>query len=1628
MAKTLVARGQATINIQKDGYTITQSLGEYVFPADQNGKILTAISVTSTILVTQADSKFTNFTIGTVTKPTGFSAVTVDNSKKSVTFAVAANTTTLADHGSIDIPIVISGTTYHLTFVWSKAKKGATGNPGADANLLDWVKEWNTGKTLINSNTVITPKLFAGAKNSDGTISGIAIGNFALSTKTSSGIITTETVNGIYGFKNGYKTFFVDNGGNVQLGNGDQYIKYNPTTGKVEFGAGVSLNWVGATYINKDGIFTGTLSANTVKAIDIDASQITSGTIAAKYINTAELKSTLITAANINALTLTTTKGTIGGWSVDSDSIYRGTKKNTANTYTAASGSITIGSTGIRGYKWRLDSNGAGAIAGGNISWDASGNVTFASSVSLQWKNDIEAAKKTNLGYTYYQKIIINGNENTYYPVVLKGGEQTMKRDILIRRGYSEQAPTTWNTSTHKGGLILHLRANFGSWGGISYSWDIYDLSELYCRMFAGAKLCGNSCMFAIFLRGGGETGAVYHIYSDQPIVSSSWSPDPIPSAPQIAYEEDLIFKSGTYESYAPAPRTLTAAVEEEIRRHRFIVLAQSMDTTLAAHPLTYIGSTGIYTGTLTAAQVNAVNINASSILSGSLSADRIAAGSINASKLDSASIKSDIINTTYINGLSCTFTKGTIGGWTIASSKISNSQISLDAANKRVVVYGSGGSPTSGHRVQLYYNSNTDFGFWATDSAGTCIAALGSTNKIAGWLITASAISKGNVSLGSDGSITNGTKWKLNNDGSGRIASGNISWDAAGNVIFADSVSLEWTAPIEGIYSELDDYVYPGIADLDDALSDDVYPKLTKITAAGIYTGSITASQITAGTISADRIAAGSITSAKLDAASIKSNIINTSYINGLSCTFTKGKIGGFSIGSDNMTVGSVGAAGATPLQIRSVSVGSGYWYTGAYKPLGVTLTWHQSSNAGHVVFGQIAASGSTVKTGFIGIQMMSWDGCEYFCLSANYTKSGGKEVYNRIAGWAFDHNHIWKNNISLSSDGSITNGSKWKLNNDGSGQVASGNISWNASGTVTFGATVKTQWTTGITTAQELASAMAFGKMLYRDPTFFNGKNSTGIYNNTSNGNVTVTRVQDATAPNDSKYVLQIKTSGTASPKNGGFYFATMCSARKVLVCRIIAKIPAGRNIVWASNSIGTGGSSRWLTDNAGTGDWKEYIYKVVCGTENFSSTHFYYIDGTQGTAEEPLVWYVAYATVFDLTSTEKYTTTIDANGVYTGTVKAGQVIVDSALVVGGSTYDGSISVRNASNTAVVTLNRSGITATAGKIGGWTIASSTLTASAPSSGHRIVIANTGYIYHDNPSTGKDYWGLKTDGSAVFSQGMVSFKSDGSGFVANGNISWDASGNITAQNGTFKNVEIIGTVRNAFILNDSAIYIGGTDPQMNLNKYDHVVAVRGSWDENIPLPWTLEHSGRRVCLVNYKWGSNTTTGYMSITAPSGKYFFEDGISKSTITFSRELIELLGYGDNTTFFGWIVVNRLDIMTTKKYGSCMKYLAQGRVTCSSTSSVSVKYRTFDGSTITVSRLGKGQYRVYMSSSWNMSGYFNVFVTGIYSTVESTPIYATLKSMSSYYFDVYTADDNSLNDGSFNFLVVSTGDWT
>ena len=79
--------------------------------------------------------------------------------------------------------------------------------------------------------------------------------------------------------------------------------------------------------------------------------------------------------------------------------------------------------------------------------------------------------------------------------------------------------------------------------------------------------------------------------------------------------------------------------------------------------------------------------------------------------------------------------------------------------------------------------------------------------------------------------------------------------------------------------------------------------------------------------------------------------------------------------------------------------------------------------------------------------------------------------------------------------------------------------------------------------------------------------------------------------------------------------------------------------------------------------------------------------------------------------------------------------------------------------------------------------------------------------MYNDNPSTGKDYWGLKSDGSATFGYGTISFAKDGSGYIANQNIKWDATGNvelkgvITATGGKIAGFSINGNT----LLNNAA-------------------------------------------------------------------------------------------------------------------------------------------------------------------------------------------------------------------------------
>lgn len=270
--------------------------------------------------------------------------------------------------------------------------------------------------------------------------------------------------------------------------------------------------------------------------------------------------------------------------------------------------------------------------------------------------------------------------------------------------------------------------------------------------------------------------------------------------------------------------------------------------------------------------------------------------------------------------------------------------------------------------------------------------------------------------------------------------------------------------------------------------------------------------------------------------------------------------------------------------------------------------------------------------------------------------------------------------------------------------------------------------------------------------------------------------------------------------------------------------------------------------------------------------------------------------------------------------------------------------------------------------------------------------------------------------------QTMIYFSGvDGSGQLAKGNITWDSAGNIKANGGTFTDILIQGSLRSPFVRETDSIVIGGKQ-----STHDNVapIASGGGWVTAGTLEWGVEQSGRRMCIANYRWGSEITTGSIEYSAPSGKYFYEDGTQKKAISLSRECVELMGYGTSTQFYGWIVLNRINLMTTSKYGRKLNVLAQGIVTGYS-SGASISYKSYDNaSTLSVSRQGTGKYRVNFPSNWGLiTGSYIVMMTGYGSGLMK----ATLLEAGTSYFIAEVSDDSSANDGSFMFQIINLNDW-
>ena len=117
--------------------------------------------------------------------------------------------------------------------------------------------------------------------------------------------------------------------------------------------------------------------------------------------------------------------------------------------------------------------------------------------------------------------------------------------------------------------------------------------------------------------------------------------------------------------------------------------------------------------------------------------------------------------------------------------------------------------------------------------------------------------------------------------------------------------------------------------------------------------------------------------------------------------------------------------------------------------------------------------------------------------------------------------------------------------------------------------------------------------------------------------------------------KYMLEITTdaSSAVTPGMGGFYLGTPTAANKEFIAYFRAKIPVGRQLVFASNATGDNSVRKWVDSNNGngTGGWYTYAYYVRCGsTGSFSTTNFFYLNG----GSRPVTWYLEMACVFDIT----------------------------------------------------------------------------------------------------------------------------------------------------------------------------------------------------------------------------------------------------------------------------------------------------------------------------------------------------------------------------------------------------------
>ena len=543
----------------------------------------------------------------------------------------------------------------------------------------------------------------------------------------------------------------------------------------------------------------------------------------------------------------------------------------------------------------------------------------------------------------------------------------------------------------------------------------------------------------------------------------------------------------------------------------------------------------------------------------------------------------------------------------------------------------------------------------------------------------------------------------------------------------------------------------------------------------------------------------------------------------------------------------------------------------------------------------------------------------------------------------------------------------------------LTTGQFLWMRTGVVVPPATAPSSWNAAVRISGEKGDTggkgdkgeigdSITGRMLFRDPEFLVGANSCGIYNNTGNGNVTVSRIaKPSDCPTTSNFCLQITTNGVASPEHGGYVQAVQTRANGVFVSRIIAKIPVGYTMRNAHNAYGNGGTTVALTPMAGTGKYEIYLWRVVCGSSGtFSTINHYYLSG--GSA--PVTWYVGSSTVYDMNDTEKYDAAIS---------NAAKTLTYRGVFSSTTTYFNTVNQRNVVKYGSSYYIYKG---TNGVSGAWNAANwEAFGGEFQSVATGILLAELAYI---------ENLGVKNLRTATSGQRVEITQYNNALAFYDGKQSYPV-------------VEIKTTSDSIYMGQGSGVMV--KHPTSNISIYNGIVQ-QGSEGAGISVP-ILPWSQPETIAQNYIYQSysNSYTGkyktglYIDISASQST---SSGTDKFASIFATAGVFLQGdapaFRSNNVLCGLTCAGRV--------------AANGALLRSWVIS-------FMGGYITSSRQSAGRYTVNFSNSSYFYGgddYFVLFATS-YG-------YATAQSKGSGYFTVYTGDDSSANDSEFYFFCFLT----